>query len=203
MWILISVTELVLAIAGMTTALVLNHRADIRAEERREAAAARAAAEEAERQKEAEAAAEAAAAEAAELAQAEALYDKCQVQLRPLQNVLRNVEARLNVGLSQNELSQMVGQASIAYSRIKVKALGQGNCLSAGATLESAFNAYNETVSTWNDCIDDYGCDVDRDILAGMQLKWARATSLISGAGKLMKRLDPHSSTYQPETNSL
>jgi hypothetical protein len=74
----------------------------------------------------------------------------------------------------------MLGKASIAYNRLNIESLGQGSCLAAGARLETAFNRYNSTVSTWEDCIYDYSCDVDRDVLAGMQQKWSKASGLIA-----------------------
>jgi hypothetical protein len=52
--------------------------------------------------------------------------------------------ARLDLGLSQQEYSDLLGAGSVAYSQIEVSALGRGACLSAGAKLEDAFNSYNK-----------------------------------------------------------
>jgi hypothetical protein len=51
---------------------------------------------------------------------------------------MSTVDARLDVGFSQSEYSDLVGRASVAYSRIDVEDL-KGDCLSAGAKLESGF----------------------------------------------------------------
>jgi hypothetical protein len=46
------------------------------------------------------------------------------------------------------------------------------------------------------DCIYDYYCDVDADVLPGMQQKWAKASGLIDQAETLLATLDPDSATY-------
>ena len=189
-----AVVAALVLVGAATTALVLNHRADVAAAER-EAAAARKA--QAEREAAAEAKREAEAQKQAELEAARAQYTACTDQLGPLLRVLDNVDSRLDVGLSQRDLSNMIGKASIAYHRIDIKALGQGPCLAAGAKLESAFNAYNVTVSDWNDCIYDLYCDVDNDVLPGMQRRWAQASNLISRAEKVMDTINPDSVNYR------
>lgn len=182
----------VLLAAGITTAVVLNHRADLAAAERKAAAEAKA---EEERLAQEEAEKKAAEEEAA-LAEAKATYRECADELGALSTVLNNIDARLDVGLNQGDLSNMLGKASIAYNRINIDNLGEGACLSAGAKLESAFNAYNKTVSAWNDCIYDYYCSVDDDVLPGMQLKWSKASGLIEQADRLLATMDPASPTY-------
>lgn len=185
--------------ASAGTVLVLNHRADIAAQERqavadRKAEAARQA--EAKRQAEEDAKRQAEEKQAAALAAAQAKFNACTQQVGPLLRALHNIDARLDVGLSQEELSDMLGQASIAYSDIEIRALGHARCLTAGARLETAFNQYNSTVSDWSDCIYDYYCDVDDDVLPGMQAKWSKASRLIDGAEGLLKTLDPDSDAY-------
>ena len=185
---------ILVAIAAASTVLVLNHRADVAAQERREAAEQKAeeerlAAEEAERQAEAEA--------AAALEEAQDTYDDCFAELQPLLNALSNIDSRLNVGLNQQELSNQLGRASIAYDKITIDNLGKGTCLTAAAKLETAFNQYNSTVQSWGDCIYDYYCDVDDDVLPGMQVKWASASSAINRAETLIETLDPDSPSYR------
>jgi hypothetical protein len=166
------------------------------AEERRVAAAERReAAERAEEQAEEQARQEAEEREAEEYAEAVEVHRTCTKQLRGLMDALQVVDARLDVGLTQSEMSSLVGKASIAYSRIDPKSL-DGKCLSAGASLETAFNRYNTTVSDWNECIYDYACDVDADVLPGMQRAWAKASGTIAKAERLISQLDPDSPSY-------
>jgi hypothetical protein len=100
----------------------------------------------------------------------------------------------------QGSLSNAVkiGDASVAYDEIDVQSL-QGTCLTAGAKLESAFNNYAATVSTWNDCIFDYDCDVDSDVLPGMQVKWAAASEAIDRATELVESLNPDSPNFRAD----
>lgn len=184
-WILL-VVGCLLAIGGSATgvALYLDHRADVRAEaaaDRREAAE-KAAAEAEERER------EAAAAEAAQKAQEE--YDGCVRELDPLLNALSEVDARLDVGLSYDEYSDKVGDASVAYSRIAFREL-EPDCVSrVGVALENALNKYSAVASDWNDCIYDVYCS-DSDLDDRLQPRWAAASRLISRADEQLDSLDP------------
>jgi hypothetical protein len=185
-----TVLGVTLVVGGViATTLVLNHRADVAAAQRA-ADASRAA----EAKKEAERIA-AEEAEAAELAAAEEGYRACRRQIFPLLDALQVVDARLNVGLSQSELSNLVGSASVAYERINPHDLGVGDCLSSGAKLESALNAYSRSVSTWNDCIFEYSCDLD-DIDPRLQRGWSSAGRAVERAEDLLDRLDPESPSF-------
>lgn len=128
-------------------------------------------------------------------------HQACTRQLRGLMNALQVVDSRLDVGLTQSELSDLVGKASVAYGRITPEEL-EGDCLSAGAKLESAFNKYNVTVSDWNECIFDYSCDVDSEVLPGMRRAWSQASRAIERAERLMSRLDPDSPSYNESSSS-
>lgn len=196
-WAIVAVLCVLALVIGVvvTVALVSKHREDVAAEKRRESAAAKAASESA-------ASAESAASlearesqEAEELAAAENAYDTCMRNVGPFYDALTEVDARLDVGLSQRDLSGLVGDASLSYNRIRIDDLGDGNCLAAAAKMEAAFNAYNTTVSRWNECIYDYYCDLD-DIDPGMQVKWARAARLLDRAGELLDEMDPTSPSY-------
>jgi flagellar basal body-associated protein FliL len=178
---------------GVAVALVMNHRSDLDAQEKRDAAAA--AASESSVAAEESAASESAAA-AEELAAYQGKYDDCVRQLRQLSNTLNIVDARLDVGLSQAEYSDLVGAASVAYNRIDAKQLEPGPCLSAGAKLESALISYTKIASKWNDCIYDYNCDID-SIDPDMQVKWASASDDIDRAETLIDRMNPESENFK------
>ena len=191
-WGLIAVTAaVVLALGGVSvTVAVLDHQAGVRAEQRAEAERLAAEKAEAERLAAKQARAERLAREAAELAERQEVYDSCLDQLAPLLDSLDIVDARLNVGISQDDFSDLVGDASVAYNRVDIDELGQGTCLSAGAKLETALNAYATSSSRWNDCIYDYGCDVD-SIDPFLQAKWSTAGRNIARAENILDRLDP------------
>lgn len=199
--VVVAVTTLLIAAVALGAVLVANHRADVAAQQRREAAVraeqAKVEAEAAEEAAEAEAAAER---EAAELAAAKEYSQTCVSQIGRLLDSLDAIDARLNVGLSQADLADALGDAAVAYNQIDVDELGTGTCLDAAAKLETAFNRYNTTVSAWSDCIYDPACDVDSEVLPGMREKWSKATTDIGSADDLLDSLDPDSSSYDPTT---
>lgn len=71
----------------------------------------------------------------------------------------------------------------------------------AGGDVENASNEYAGTVSDWNDCIYDYGCDNDA-LTPSLQAKWAEASRAIDKAERLLDSLDPSSSSYDETTAS-
>lgn len=179
--VLAAVIAVLLVTGGGAFALYLDHEREIAAAERAEQRQAE------KEQREAEAAAEAAA--EAERAAEEQAYEECVSDLSPLMDALSEVDARLNVGLSQSEFSDLVGDASVAYSRIDADELS-GECLSAGAKLETALNKYSRAASDWNDCIWDDWCTMD-SIDPQLQRKWSDATDAIESAEGLLDELDP------------
>jgi len=196
-WPVVAVVCVAIIVAGvvLTIVLVNNHRSDVAAEERRKEAAAKASSESAASAASVASVEARESEEAAALAAAQEAHDSCVQQVGPFRDALSKVDARLNVGVSQGELSNLVGKASIAYNQIDIDELGDGNCLFAAAKMESAFNAYRSTVSRWSDCIYDYYCDLDA-IDPGMQVKWGRAGHLIERADDLIDQMDPASPTY-------
>ena len=200
-WLIVTIAVVIALVigGGITIGLVANHRADVAAQERRDKAAEERA--QAEKEAAAEAAKEAEEAErqqqeqaaAAELAALQKAYDGCRSEINPFFDAMRDVDARLDVGLSQSDLSDLVGAASVAYNRMNVDALGGGACLDAAVKLETAFNGYAGTVNQWNDCIfeDDY-CTLD-DIESDLQTKWLKASTAIDRAADMLLNMDPAS----------
>lgn len=194
-FIIAAIAVALVLVGSTTTVLILNHRAEVAAQERREAAERKEAAEEKAAE---EARREAEEKAAAELAAARAQYGDCTSQLNPLLHTLQKVDARLDVGLNQGDLSDLVGNASIAYNRMDVDELGTGTCLLVAVQLENAFNDYTGTVSRWNDCIFDYDCDTDA-ITPGLQAKWLHASRAIERAESRLDTLDPDSPNYDSQ----
>jgi tetratricopeptide (TPR) repeat protein len=182
--ILAAVIAVLLVAGGGAYALYLDHERDLAAAQRAEQRQA-----EKERQE-----AEAAAKEAAEAERAaeQQAYEECVSELSPLMDALSEVDARLDVGLSQSDFSDLVGDASVAYNRVDADELA-GECLSAGAKLETALNKYSRAASEWNDCIWDDWCTMD-SIDPQLQRKWSDAADAIEEAEDLLDELDPASS---------
>jgi len=134
----------------------------------------------------------------AALAAARTTYQGCLGEIDALMTDLTNIDARLDVGLTEMQLSDLVGQASIDYSKIDVDALGTGRCLEAAVRLENAFNKYNASVQKWNDCIFDYGCDND-SIQPSLQSQWLKASTAVGRAQDMVDSLNPDDPNYVPE----
>jgi hypothetical protein len=114
-------------------------------------------------------------------AEAEAAADECQQQTGGLQSSLEELDSRLTVGLAYDEYSTQVGDAQVAYDRVPIARLEQDCLFEVGVHLENAMNAYVKADNVWNDCIVDFGCDVD-SIKPELQLRWAEATREIDKA---------------------
>lgn len=116
--------------------------------------------------------------EAAE--RAERLDAQCSPELFVLLNVLTEVDTRLDVGMNQSQLSDLVGDARVVYDRIDVRELERGSsvCLRAGVQLESALNAYSRSTSQW-------------EKEPSLQRLWRKARNSIGKAEPLMDGLDP------------
>ena len=179
-------------IAG--TGIYLKHRASVAEAERQQVAQRQEAAKEAKEAKEAKAAEEARKAQAAQEAQerldaVQAEYDTCSLEIAPLLEDMKTVDARLDVGLSQSDFSELVGSASVSYGAMDVAELN-GGCLPAGSLLETGLNKYIASVSKWSDCIYDDYCNMD-DIDPELQRSWSAASSLIDRASAKLKAADP------------
>lgn len=120
----------------------------------------------------------AAAAKAAKLRQ----ITTCRAQIGPFVQAVRDISAQLDVGMSQTELSDAAGKASIKRSRVDTNALSPA-CQYAFGQADDALTTYAATVSDWNDCIwSDDDCDPDDTSDLDLQTPWAEATSSITEA---------------------
>ena len=99
---------------------------------------------------------------------------ECQQQLGELNKALKEIDSRLDVGLTQSELNGFVGDASVEYDRVRFGSL-PGTCtLTVGVQLENALNNYIKSNNRWNSCISNFGCDID-SIDPYLQKQWASA----------------------------
>jgi len=104
----------------------------------------------------------AAAAAKAKAAHARAVQ-KCRNQVGRFVGALRDIDSRLDVGMTQSDLSDATGDAATLANRIDESALAP-NCASVFDLAKDALDAYAGTVSAWNDCIWDDDCDPDTDV---------------------------------------
>lgn len=178
-------------IAGLTigTVAYVNRRADVKAAERAEAR------EKAEDERRAKAEAEA-------LQAAKDVHVECSEHFTGLSQSLGDIDARLDVGLSYDEYTDALGDASVVYNRIDFDALqslgeSHNECLDVGVALEKAFNKYNRAATRWGNCIEDFDCDTDSLNLSG---DWGAASLQLEEAEKLLDALDPEHPSFNKQT---
>jgi hypothetical protein len=113
-------------------------------------------------------------------AQEAALADqaKCEELLGPLLETLEDLDARLNVGLVFQDYTNRVGDVSVEYNQVRVGALPTDCVTDVGVHLENAMNAYIRADNRWNQCIGNFGCDID-SIESELQRQWREASQEI------------------------
>jgi hypothetical protein len=111
----------------------------------------------------------------------------CEAEIGPFIDALRDIDASLDVGLNQGELSDMTAKASRAHARINDAGLSS-RCDQALAAGESALDDYSSTASEWNDCIwgDSYYDECDPEYDLDLQGPWQDAAVSIDEALGLM-----------------
>ena len=121
---------------------------------------------EAEEEAEASASAEAEALRQAELDAARATQAECRRQMGALLNALEQIDGRLDVGLTNADLSTRLGDVAVAYNNIPFKKIAPECLVGVGVPLENAYNEYNKSVNKWDTCINDFYCSVEGAKLA-------------------------------------
>jgi hypothetical protein len=119
----------------------------------------------------------------------------CRSHVAGFVEALRDVDSRLDVGLSYSEYSDAVGDAAVERGRAGNAASAGRACARIANAAESAFNLYNGAVQTWNDCIFDdpisiydVGCTLD-DIEFDLQLNWLKASDKVETAVERLESL--------------
>lgn len=170
------------AIAGLSLSLV--GCGGPSAEEKR--AQRKAAAASASAEAEASASAEAEARRQAKLEAARAAQDECKGQLGDLLSALKQIDGRLDVGLSYQALGDRLGDVAVAYNAIPFRKLSPPCVGRVGIPLEAAYNQYNKSHTKWGACIDDFSCSVEGAKLAELRAHWSKASRLIGRAQRAL-----------------
>lgn len=105
---------------------------------------------------------------------------ECVAEVGGLVEALFQLESRLNLGLSFADYGVRVGDARVAYDRIRVDRLDQA-CLRMASKAEEALNAYIRAYGTWNDCVQLPGCTND-SVIGQLRQEWSKASDLIRDA---------------------
>lgn len=113
---------------------------------------------------------------------------KCESQLADFLSALRELDSRLDVGLTYVEYSAQVGDVNVAYDQIPFDQLGTDCTIEAGVPSEDALNSYAKAVNIWDKCVSDFGCDTDT-IDPELQAKWLDASTKLSEAERGLNAL--------------
>lgn len=135
---------------------------------------------------EASASAEAEREKAAELEAASEAQGECERHLGDLLGSLKQIDGRLDVGLTYADLGSRLGDVAVAYNDIPFKKLAPECIRSVGIPLERAYNEYNKSHDKWNACIDDYSCSVEGAKLAELQAHWSKASKQVARASRVL-----------------
>jgi tetratricopeptide (TPR) repeat protein len=114
--------------------------------------------------------------------------DECAASMKDFRDAIKELDGRLDIGLSYDEYSTQVGDVSAAYSQSDFDA-GGFDCISrVGLPLEEALNAYRKAYQAWNKCFEDYACEVD-SIDPQLQKHWTRASDQIQRSDDALDEL--------------
>jgi hypothetical protein len=114
-------------------------------------------------------------------AKAQREAQRCRSQLEGLLSATKELDGRLNIGLSYDAYGTQVGNVSVAYETTPFKDLALECISAAGVPLEDAFNSYAKAADAWSTCFDDFDCDVD-SIDPELQKHWADASLSVKKA---------------------
>ena len=103
-----------------------------------------------------------------------------------LLNALEQIDGRLDVGLTNADLSTRLGDVAVAYNNIPFKKIAPECLLGVGVPLENAYNEYNKSVNKWDTCINDFYCSVEGAKLAELRGHWSKASKHITRAARFL-----------------
>jgi hypothetical protein len=109
----------------------------------------------------------------------------CEDALGDYLDALMIVDARLDVGLNVDDLTELAGKASVEESQIDDMP-ETGFCEDAKRSLDDALWSYSVSASDWDDCIYDDWCDTDSTVDLDLQGPWGDASDAIDEAQDYM-----------------
>lgn len=114
-------------------------------------------------------------------AQAQARSEKCRDQLSGLLAGLKELESRIQIGMSYDEYTDQVADVNVAYNQVPFGQLDFGCVSKTGMPAEEALNSYADAADTWSECFSDFDCSLD-SIDPELQKDWNRAGSQLDDA---------------------
>jgi hypothetical protein len=105
----------------------------------------------------------------------------CQDQVDDFLKSMQEIDSRLDVGLTPDAFSGVVGDAKVAYDQLPLDEMDQTCIAEAGVPLENALNQYLKANTQWSNCVGNVSCTTD-SILHDLREKWGEASDQISDA---------------------
>lgn len=105
-----------------------------------------------------------------------------QAEMEPLLSALKEIDARLDVGLTQSEHNRLVGDASVAARMVSYEELDPNVVTQGMKPLERALELYIRANTRWENCNWSYYSCTWRSIKWDVQSNWALASSKIDQA---------------------
>jgi hypothetical protein len=115
----------------------------------------------------------------------ESVSGSCVTAMKGLTDALFALNSRLSVGMNYAAYGQAVGDAKVAYDKIKIPDLDAACLSGVGKPAEAALNEYLAAYTVWNNCIGTSGCTND-SIKSKLQDHWATASTLLAPVKKLL-----------------
>lgn len=119
-----------------------------------------------------------------------AAAETCTDTFEPLLDELRELDSRLDIGLSYDEYGDKVADVKVAYDGVRFRDVRDDfACIGdVGIPAENALNQYVKAYTIWDECFGDFNCDMD-SVEPEMQQHWSKATVLVSRADRSLSRL--------------
>lgn len=93
----------------------------------------------------------------------------------------RDLDARLDVGMTQADYSKEVGSVNVKFEAIPNHSIPPGNCNQALKHAFAAQHAYIVADQKWDHCITDYACAMS-SVTPVLHAKWAKAHTAVTNA---------------------
>lgn len=127
--------------------------------------------------------------------------DLCDKNSRHVRTALEDVNARLNSGIGYADYQTKVGDVQVAFSTDN-RAWGRSvqathhaghldlDCFGVMTPLAGAVDSHTRALRTWEKCINDYNCTIDKGPKAdAMQKEWRLASKLADNAENELDKL--------------
>lgn len=119
----------------------------------------------------------------------------CKRHAQPLMSALQTLDSRLDIGLTQSEYTDKVGDIQVVYDRVApwFKHLPTNeaslDCLKTVAQAENALNEYVRAQRAWERCFDNLDCS-NKQVRPTLQRHWSRASADLENASTRLDQLD-------------